>query len=578
MKRVLFLILFAITFTSMYGCKVKKEALSDTLIYQRDSLFIEGIRLKQQKLYDSAYVAFSKADSIDSRNPAICYELGNRLLAKDFEAGLEYLERAVSLSKDNYYYRKSVVSANLMKKDLDSAVDKYEALLKQFPDHEGDLYDLAELYARKGDYKKSIKTFERLERLTGTDKYISLSKVGVFISAGELDDALKELDKILKEMPLDASVWSYKGDIYMETKDMDLALECYEKALELDPDNGYALESMYVYYIRTGESDKANEIMFRIFTCEQIQYSRKKEYLNQIARYYVATQRPYSELDTIYRSIIASDPENSDALLQYSDYLIQMKRNDEAIETLRSAVYLDPQCQMCWEYLLYQMAASSDSAMVEKVLEDAMEAIPESAEFHYYSGLWNYSKNHDEDAIKFMLKADSIVEASGRKALTEDNRKDLWNFLFVYYYKNGQKEQCYKYLDRHLEAFPNDIGALNNYAYILATDGVDLDKAEALSKKTIEKEPLEPVYLDTYAYILMKKGKLTYAKFYIEQAIEYMKSAPDAVIYEHYGDILFLSGNVDTAVEYWKKSLEIERDGQDKDKLKIKINTRQYVE
>ena len=129
-----------------------------------------------------------------------------------------------------------------------------------------------------------------------------------------------------------------------------------------------------------------------------------------------------------------------------------------------------------------------------------------------------------------------------------------------------------------MEAFPNDLMGLNNYAYILAEDNADLDKAEAMSKKTVEKEPLQSMYLDTYAYILMKKGLLTYAKFYIEQALEYMKSDPDAVIVEHYGDILFKLGDVNGALEQWKRSYSMEREGADKEKLKQKIEKKQYVE
>lgn len=554
-----------------------KKVLPDSVLHDRDSLFIESFRFKYTGQADSAYMVLAKADSIDPNNAAVCYELGSSLVATDFTSAFQYLKRAAELSPDNYYYQKALIRAYIALNDYNSAIKGYEALVKKYPDHEGDLYMLAELYVRTKNFKAAIKTLEKLERLTGVDSYVSMSKVEVYKMAGDVKSAHKTLDRIIKEMPQNSSLWVFKGDLYLASNDMEEAYECYQKSMEMEPDNGEALESLYMYYVRTGETDKIQECSCRIFASSDIQFKRKKEYLNQTVRYFTATRTPLAELDTIYRSMIEAEADNADIRLMYADYLMNMSRSQDAIEELRSAVYVNPQCKECWEYLLYQVAQSNDSIMIEKVLSDAMDAIPESADFYYYSGIWNYSKGVTDKALDYMLKADSIVTVS-EKSLSDSNKKELWNYLFNYYYQKGDNEKKYLYLDKSVAAFPNDLMGLNNYAYILAEDNADLDKAEAMSKKTVEKEPLQSLYLDTYAYILMKKGQLTYAKFYIEQALEYMKSNPDAIIIEHYGDILFKLGDVNGALEQWKRSYGMEREGADKEKLKLKIETKQYVE
>lgn len=578
MRRAAYILIPLLLTAAVSNAKKSVPALTDTLIYQRDSLFVESIRLKNLSYGDSAIVALQRADSIDNCNAAICYELGNQLLKRDFDRAYKYLEKASELSPDNYYYQKKLITANLYTGNLNAAISGYEKLLKRYPDHEGDIYDLAGLYVRAGEYKKAIQTYERLERLTGTDRYVSLSKVSVYLEQKDIKSAIKTLDRLIEEMPLDASLHAYKGDIYMDMKEIELAKECYQKSLALDSLNGYATESLYIYYIRTGEEEKATEYLKKIFTSTDIQFSTKKQYLNQIIKYTAATKRPFDELETYYKAMLEAESENAEARLLYADYLISMKRPDEAIEELRSAIYVNPQCKECWEFLLYQVAESADTVMVEKTLADAMDAIPESADFYYYSGVWNYGGGNKEVAFSYLLKADSIVTVSGNKEISDDNRKTLWNYLFTYYYERGDKERYYHYLDKCINAFPDDIMTLNNYAYILAVNNDDIEKAEKMSKKTIEKEPLNYTYLDTYAYILMKQGKLTYAKFYIEQAMEYMKTDPDAVVYEHYGDILFKTGDADKATEMWLKAYGMEREGLDKDKLKQKIETKQYVE
>jgi tetratricopeptide (TPR) repeat protein len=88
------------------------------------------------------------------------------------------------------------------------------------------------------------------------------------------------------------------------------------------------------------------------------------------------------------------------------------------------------------------------------------------------------------------------------------------------------------------------------------------------SGKTIEKEPNNSVYLDTYAWILYKLGKYRKSMKYIEKAIENNGSG-DGDILEHYGDILYKNGNVEQAIEQWKKARKKGRDSEDLD-YKIK--------
>lgn len=571
------IVAFICAFSTICAASSVKRELPDTLVHDRDSLFIESFRFKYSDRADSAYVALSMADSIDPENAAICYELGASLISTDFDRAFKYLKKAAELSPDNYYYQKALIRAYTAVNDYSSAIKGYEALVKKYPDHEGDLYMLAELYVRTKNFKSAIKTLERLERLTGIDSYVSMSKVEVYKMAGDVKSAHKALDRIIRDMPLNSSLWVVKGDLYLMSGDLNEAYDCYEKSMEISPDNGEALESLYMYYVRTGETDKVQDCTSRIFASSDIPFKRKKEYLNQTVRYYNATRTPLSELDTIYRSMINAEADNADIRLLYADYLMNMSRSEDAIEELRSAVYVNPQCKECWEYLLYHVAQSNDSIIIEKVLSDALDAIPESADFYYYSGIWNYSKGLDAKALDYMLKADSIVTISA-KSLSDANKKELWNYLSTHYYKTGDQEKMYLYLDKSVNTFPDDLMGLNNYAYILAENNKDLDKAEAMSKKTVDKEPLQSHYLDTYAYILMKKGQLTYAKFYIEQAMEYMKPNPDAIVIEHYGDILFMLGDVEGALEQWNRSYVLERDGADKEKLKRKIDEKQYVE
>jgi tetratricopeptide (TPR) repeat protein len=59
------------------------------------------------------------------------------------------------------------------------------------------------------------------------------------------------------------------------------------------------------------------------------------------------------------------------------------------------------------------------------------------------------------------------------------------------------------------------------------------------------------------------------AKIYIEKAIEYSEEEPSAEVLEHYGDVLFRTGDIEKALEQWRKSKEM---GSDSSTLDEKID------
>ena len=51
------------------------------------------------------------------------------------------------------------------------------------------------------------------------------------------------------------------------------------------------------------------------------------------------------------------------------------------------------------------------------------------------------------------------------------------------------------------------------------------------------------------------------AQYYIEEAFKY-SDEPSAELYHHAGDIYFMTGDPDKAVEYWQQALDLEPDNE----------------
>lgn len=80
---------------------------------------------------------------------------------------------------------------------------------------------------------------------------------------------------------------------------------------------------------------------------------------------------------------------------------------------------------------------------------------------------------------------------------------------------------------------PRNLVIINNLAWHLCISGGDLQQAEELSRQTILAEPVNPTYLDTYAWILYHLGNYKDAIFYIERAMS-ITSGENKEITEHF--------------------------------------------
>jgi Tfp pilus assembly protein PilF len=143
----------------------------------------------------------------------------------------------------------------------------------------------------------------------------------------------------------------------------------------------------------------------------------------------------------------------------------------------------------------------------------------------------------------------------------------------IYHEKNMCKE-AYEAYDSALVYKPDNVLVLNNYAYYLALEKKDLEKAEAMSFRTIKADPKSYNELDTYAWILFLEEKFTEAKIYIEQSLKNGGDSHPGIV-EHAGDIFFVNGDLKKAMDYWQQADEM---GSDSKTLKKKIKQKKYIE
>ncbi len=111
-----------------------------------------------------------------------------------------------------------------------------------------------------------------------------------------------------------------------------------------------------------------------------------------------------------------------------------------------------------------------------------------------------------------------------------------------------------------LAKMPNNTSILNNVAYILADSNQDLDKALEYAKRVHEIQPGDPEYLDTYAFVLYKKGKYSEAVQFERAAIQQYdtgQASPPVEVYEHLAQAHEQLGELSQARAVYQQALDV---------------------
>ena len=136
-------------------------------------------------------------------------------------------------------------------------------------------------------------------------------------------------------------------------------------------------------------------------------------------------------------------------------------------------------------------------------------------------------------------------------------------------------EEAYLAYERSLEFNPMNLFCLNNYAYFLAVDGTELEKAERMSRLTVEAPGADATFFDTYAWVLYRMKEYEKARIYIDEALRTLPfTAENASVIDHAGDIYFHCNDRAKALEFWRRALEVSADRELTRQLRRKLRRR----
>jgi tetratricopeptide (TPR) repeat protein len=574
-SRILPLLAFVVVLVS---CGSTKKAVSITDAKQLseeeqrryDYYYLEAVRQTGEGNYTAAYNLLEHCLAINPKAPSALYDISQyyQYLGRYADAQ-QALETAVTGAKDNYWYAQALVSYYQRNDKKDEAMSLLEEMTQRFPERQDVLYALASTYGEYGEDKKMAATLDRLESIVGKSEQLTMEKVNAYVRSGDNGKALAEVQSLVDEYPLDNRYKVLLGGMYEQNDNPAKAYEIYSGVLADEPDNAMALMSLLNYYQRNDRTDEYEKQIDAVLRSETISAEDKYNLLLNRVSYIENSKQDSTVAIALFEKAIADDNCDASILQLYAQYLWQKNMQSASRPVLERALSVDPENNMARLMLLQLAVQGEDYTLVKSVCETGIDVASDELEYYLYLAIAYNEENRTDEAMTVIEKAVGHINDNTTTTLASD----IYSIRGDLLHAKNKNDEAYKSYDKALEYTPDNVGVLNNYAYYLSVDNKNLDKAEEMSYKTIKSEPNNATYLDTYAWILFVKGRYTEARTYIEQALKDIGN-DKGVIKEHAGDIFYMDGDVEKALDYWTQALN---DGNDSKTLKEKIKRKKYI-
>ena len=535
-----------------------------------DYFFLEAMRLKEKKDYASAFGLLQHCLDIHPNAASALYEVSQYyMFLRQVPQGKEALEKAVASAPDNYWYSQGLASLYQQQNELDKAITLLEQMAVRFPGKQDPLFNLLDLYGRQEKYDEVISTLNRLEKHMGKNEQLSMEKFRIYLQMKDDKKAFQEIESLVQEYPMDMRYQVILGDVYLQNGKKQEAYDVYQKVLAAEPDNPMAIFSMASYYKQTGQEGLYQQQLDTLLLNKKVTPDTKVSVMRQMIVENEQADKDSTQIIALFDRIMKQEQDDPQIPMLYAQYLLSKNMEAESVPVLEQVVDLDPTNKAARMMLVGTAVRKEDYKQIIKVCEPGIEATPDALEFYYYLAIAYNQAEQPDSVVSICKRALEHTTADSKKEVVSD----FYSILGDMYHTQKQMKEAYAAYDSALVYNPSNIGALNNYAYYLSVERRDLDKAEEMSYKTVKAEPNNATYLDTYAWILFEKGNYAEARIYIDNAMKSDDEKSDVIV-EHCGDIYYMTGDVDGALSYWKKALEM---GSESKTLKQKIEKKKYI-
>jgi len=443
--------------------------------------------------------------------------------------------------------------------------------------------ELAKIALETGNLIESKKIIDTTLAINSSYDEANVLKARILLAEGESDEAITFLNKVIwskenseEAQMLLAQIYFMKGDqkqadihfsntlsanpanpqavLYTYEKaltnnDLNLAKDIIQKALNRAPNNIQFLEKMAHLNIIKNDWNSAKDTVQKITnTTSPLAYDLAGYILGQIHQ----GEGDYTKAIEIYSELLERLPDNSNILINIAQCYEKLKNTNQLIAFLSDLRVKNPQNITAGTLLAETYLSTKNIDAAHNLLKNMISEKSINSQVYILLANVKLTMNDNQGALDTYL--------DGLKTYP-DNIK-LSTSIANLYLKLGNNDKAVEYYESLLRKNENLDLAINNLAIILAENYSSADKlnrAGLLAEKL--KDSVQPYYKDTYAWILVKQGKVSDGIKILNKLI---LSNPNIPIFRyHLGVGYYQLGNNSSAINEIKQAIELSKKATD---------------
>ncbi len=507
--------------------------------------FIEGKTFELQNDFISAIESYRAALKLD-KSSGIYYALSNVYykLGK-FNEALTEIKNALRLKPESENYLELSANIYISQKDFKNAANAYEKILSTDTNYTFGLYSLARLYQELNMPAKAIVIYEKITNKIGYDFDVLRKMYEIYYSYKDYPKSIEVLENLLVLDPYNNEIKKLLATLYFSNDQIENSKKMYEELFILNPEDKDIQSELVKIYFRENNSEMAFEKFGKMIGKDSLGFYEKVQigelYFNMIQQ-----DPPSAEIaKSIFYNLSNQYPEEWIPYYYLGAISILTKSGDNYKENFLKAIQYADTSRDVYTNIGFSLFQEGDVNDALNILAQGLSKYPDDFRMNYINGLTLQRAGRESESIEYFEKA----------LIANPGEISILSTLGLIYDNQGNYSKSAEIYEKALSIDPQNALVLNNYAYNLSERGVNLDKALAMSKLSLEKDPENASYLDTIGWIYFKMKNYKQAKKNIEKSLSINPNS--AVVMEHLGDIYFGMEDYQNAKKYWNQSLNL---------------------
>lgn len=515
--------------------------------------YVEGLFLDMKGDHWRAIDCFRRVRFFKPDEPALNYSMSQAFLHLALpDSARAYGEAAVKLDPENGYYLRYLAGIAHYMRDYERAAELYGQASIAEPDRHDSRYQQGVEYLAA---KKPLLALETFRTLLGIepDNEAALTQVLLIeIGLNRYQEAILTAQHLIRLRENDRTLRLTLSELYGKTDQPQRALQTLHDLIDSDRNDVAAWMVLFDYTIRRGGTPEFSREFSGFLKSEAL----PEERLHDLIRLFVAR----SAGNPLYRepaaividALIDRYPRDAELLVLKGVYRMLQDRKKEALDCYAGAVRLDPANVTAWEFLVLAHLDLNEKGKAFRQLSKARAQLPaQHLRWQIIEGHLHLRSGSPARAAALIEKAVASKSAKVDTELLVKAHLDL----AVAYDLLGLKKRTREVYGKILRLDAHNAVAMNNLAYMLAEEGIQLPRAFRLASNAVMLDPGNGVYLDTLGWVHFRLGNYEIARQLFEKALA--TGTEEADIYQHLGQVYRKLGNGTKAKEMFDKAKKV---------------------